>query len=107
MKQIIFEIKKPYANYLALKTLKANIERVFDWRMIVKDNDEFFTTNWDIMRRVNQIMDETEYYKRGNNHEKFNCNYKWQLLPNREHPETIKIRSISDKEVGTITVKEI
>lgn len=107
MKQIEFNIKKPYANYFAFKTLKANIERVFDWRMIVKDNDYFFTTNWDIMRRVNQIMHETEYYKRGNNHEKFNANYKWEVLPNEERPETINIKSIFDKEVGTITVKQI
>lgn len=103
MKQIIININKPYAKYFALKKLNANIEAIFE-KFEVKENDNFFKTNIDIMRRILQIMDETEYYKRGNFHESFSCNYHWDVLPNKEQPEIINIRSVTGKPVGTITV---
>ena len=106
MKQIEFNIKKPYTNYFAFKSLRAKVDALFP-KFQISDNDQYFQTEYEILRRIGYIMQDLEYYKRGNNHEKFSCNYYWTMWPNMELPEGISIKSISYKEVGTITVKNI
>lgn len=100
MKKIVIDIKKPYSKYLAFSALRSNIENVYD-KLEVADDE----CDGSVLQRIDGIMRETEYYHRGDFHRRFDCTYRWQMLPNRIQPERITITSITDKEVGSITIK--
>ncbi|MBO7439925.1 MAG: hypothetical protein IKQ70_00255 [Bacteroidales bacterium] len=100
MKKIEINIKYPYKKYFAFKSLRSNVEMVFP-KLEIGDNDSVIST----INRIDDIMHNTEYYKRGDMHSRFDCAYHWQQLPDRFQAERIEIQSITGKEVGTITIK--
>lgn len=102
MKKIEINIKNPYKKYLALSTMQSNIESVFPG-FVIKDND--YSVIPDPIGRIDDIMHNTEYYKRGDMHCRFDCAYHWHFLPDRFHAERIEIQSVTGKEVGTINIK--
>ena len=100
MKKIDINIKHPYIKYLAFSKLCGDIDMAYD-KFEVSDEVD----NGEVLRRINSIMEECEYYKRNDSHAQFGASYHWSLIPDRLFPERIEIRSITDKEVGCITIK--
>ncbi len=100
MKKIDINIKHPYKKYLAFSKLRGDIDTVYD-KFEVSDEVD----NGEVLRRIDSIMEECEYYKRNDSHAQFGASYHWDLIPDRLFPERIEIRSITDKEVGCITIK--
>ena len=100
MKKIDFNIKHPYKKYLAFSKLRGDIDMVYD-KLEVGDEED----NAEVLRRIDSIMERAEYYKRNDSHAKFSASYHWRLIPDRLFPERIEILSITDKEVGSITIK--
>ena len=100
MKKIDINIKHPYKKYFAFSKLRGEIDTVYD-KFEVSDEVD----NGEVLRRIDSIMEECEYYKRNDSHAKFGASYHWSLIPDRLFPERIEIRSITDKEVGCITIK--
>jgi hypothetical protein len=99
MKKIDINIKHPYKKYLAFSKLRGDIDMAYhnlevDCEYVGED-----------LRRIERIMEGCEYYKRNDSHAQFSASYHWRLIPNRLFPEKIEIRSITDKEVGCITIK--
>ena len=104
MRQIVMDILQPYAKYHAFAALRANLDKVFDGLKVDDTYERYYGSVWS---RIDSIMNDTRYYKRGDSNELFNCNYHWAILPNRDYPERIEIVSITRKPVGTITIKNI
>lgn len=100
MKKIDINIKHPYKKYNALLELCVAIGRAYEDLKVADEED-----NGEVLRRIDSIMEECEYYKRNDSHAKFGATYHWDLIPDRLSPESIEIRSITDKEVGCITIK--
>ena len=100
MKKIDINIKHPYKKYFAFSKLRGEIDTVYD-KFEVSDEVD----NGEVLRRIDSIMEECEYYKRNDSHAQFGASYHWSLIPDRLFPERIEIRSITDKEVGCITIK--
>ena len=100
MKKIDINIKHPYKKYNALLELRVAIGRVYEDLKVADEED-----NGEVLRRIDSIMDDLEYYKRNDSHAQFCASYHWELIPDRLFPESIEIRSITDKEVGCITIK--
>ena len=100
MKKIDINIKHPYKKYNAFSKLRGEIDTVYD-KFVVSDEED----NGEVLRRIDSIMEECEYYKRNDSHAQFGASYHWSLIPDRLFPERIEIRSITDREVGCITIK--
>lgn len=100
MKKIDINIKHPYKKYFALLELRVAIGRVYEDLKVADEVD-----NGEVLRRIDSIMEECEYYKRNDSHAQFGASYHWDLIPDRLFPERIEIRSITDKKVGCITIK--
>lgn len=100
MKKIDINIKHPYKKYNAFSKLRGEIDTVYDKLEVADEVD-----NGEVLRRIDSIMEECEYYKRNDSHAQFGASYHWDLIPDRLNAERIEIRSITDKEVGTITIK--
>ena len=100
MKKIDINIKHPYKKYNAFSKLRGEIDMVYD-KLEVADEED----NAEVLRRIDSIMDDLEYYKRNDSHAQFCASYHWRLIPDRLFPERIEILSITDKEVGCITIK--
>jgi len=100
MKKIDINIKHPYKKYNALLELRVAIGRVYEDLKVADEEG-----NAEVLRRIDSIMDDLEYYKRNDSHAQFGASYHWSLIPDRLFPERIEIRSITDKEVGCITIK--
>ncbi len=101
MKKIIINIKYPYTRYNAIRSMISNIKSVFD-DLTVEDDYERY--NGSVWPRIDSILEDTEFYKRGDFHAKFGASYHWRINPSRELPESIDITSITGKPVGTITI---
>ncbi len=100
MKKIDINIKHPYKKYNAFSKLRGEIDIVYD-KLEVADEED----NAEVLRRIDSIMEDLEYDKRNDSHAQFYASYKWSLFPGRLNAERIEILSITDKEVGTITIK--